>query len=73
MGIEIIQLVAGIDFAIERNPLNPIHNKLNELASHMKNIIHLIVDRKTKSCIVVDAVSAFFINWGIHKRGRMHI
>lgn len=55
MGIHILQLVCGIDIAIEKS-LNPIQNKLFEFASHMKNIIHLLVDKQTKKCVIVDAV-----------------
>ncbi|KAI8351166.1 beta-lactamase-like protein [Blakeslea trispora] len=55
MGIRIIQLISGEDIALEKSVLNPIQSKLNELAAHMKNIIHVIVDIKTKNCILVDA------------------
>lgn len=57
MGIKIIQLIVGRDIAIEKSVLNPIQSKLYDLARHMKNIIHLIVDIKTKKCVIVDAVS----------------
>jgi hypothetical protein len=56
MGIKILQLVAGKDFAIEKNVLNPIQTKLYEFALHMKNIIHVVVDIATKQCVLVDAV-----------------
>ncbi|KAG1444686.1 hypothetical protein G6F56_010193 [Rhizopus delemar] len=55
MGVKILQLMAGRDFAIEKNVLNPIQTKLYEFAVHMKNIIHVIVDRASKQCILVDA------------------
>ncbi|KAG1145184.1 hypothetical protein G6F37_006804 [Rhizopus arrhizus] len=55
MGIKILQLVAGKDFAIEKNVLNPIQTKLYEFALHMKNIIHVVVDIATKQCVLVDA------------------
>ncbi|KAI8974361.1 beta-lactamase-like protein [Pilobolus umbonatus] len=54
-GIKIIQLVAGKDIAVERNVLSPIQNKIYAFATHMRNIIHIIADIKTKTCIVVDA------------------
>ncbi|KAI7888257.1 beta-lactamase-like protein [Mucor mucedo] len=54
MGIAILQLVCGKDIAIEKS-MNPIQNKLYEFASHMKNIIHLLVDKQTKRCVIVDA------------------
>ncbi len=57
MGIKIVQLVSGRDIAIEKSVLNPIQNKLYEFAAHMKNIIHIIVDVKSKKCIIVDAVN----------------
>lgn len=57
MGVKILQLMAGRDFAIEKNVLNPIQTKLYEFAVHMKNIIHVIVDRASKQCILVDAVN----------------
>lgn len=60
MGIKIIQLTSGKDIALEKSVLNPIQTKLYELAAHMKNIIYLIVDTKSKQCIVVDAVGTFF-------------
>lgn len=56
MGIKILQLVAGKDFAIEKNVLNPIQTKLYEFALHMKNIIHVVVDIASKQCVLVDAV-----------------
>jgi hypothetical protein len=56
MGIKIVQLVCGRDIAIEKSVLNPIQSKLYEFAAHMKNIIHIIIDIKTKKCIIVDAV-----------------
>ena len=56
MGIRIVQLTSGKDIALEKSVLNPIQFKLNELAAHMKNIIHIIVDSETKNCILVDAV-----------------
>ncbi|KAI8092335.1 beta-lactamase-like protein [Gilbertella persicaria] len=55
MGIKIVQLVSGRDIAFEKSVLNPIQSKLYEFASHMKNIIHIIVDIQTKNCILVDA------------------
>ncbi|KAI9273519.1 beta-lactamase-like protein [Helicostylum pulchrum] len=55
MGVRIIQLVCGKDIAIQKSVLNPIQNKLFEFASHMKNIIHVIVDIESKQCILVDA------------------
>lgn len=57
MGIKILQLVTGKDIAVDKNMLNPIQNKLYEFASHMKNIIHIIVDIESKQCILVDPVS----------------
>ncbi|CEI96647.1 hypothetical protein RMCBS344292_10804 [Rhizopus microsporus] len=54
MGIKILQLVTGKDIAVDKNMLNPIQNKLYEFASHMKNIIHVIVDIESKQCILVD-------------------
>ncbi|ORE14286.1 Metallo-hydrolase/oxidoreductase [Rhizopus microsporus] len=54
MGIKILQLVTGKDIAVDKNVLNPIQNKLYEFASHMKNIIHIIVDIESKQCILVD-------------------
>lgn len=56
LGIRILQLVCGKDIAIQKNVLNPIQNKLFEFASHMKNIIHVLVDIKSKQCVLVDAV-----------------
>ncbi|KAI8639977.1 beta-lactamase-like protein [Parasitella parasitica] len=55
MGIRIIQLVAGQDIAITKGVLNPIQSKLYEFAAHMKNIIHIVADTKTRKCIIVDA------------------
>lgn len=55
MGIQILQLVCGRDIAIEKS-LNPIQNKLYEFASHMKNIIHILGDKQTRKCVIVDAV-----------------
>lgn len=60
MGIGILQLVCGKDIAIEKS-MNPIQNKLYEFASHMKNIIHLLVDQQTKKCVIVDAVDIIFM------------
>lgn len=57
MGVRIVQLVCGKDIAIQKSVLNPIQNKLYEFASHMKNIIHVIVDIESKQCILVDAVN----------------
>jgi hypothetical protein len=68
MGIKIIQLVAGRDIAIEKSVLNPIQSKLYEFASHMKNIIHIIVDVKTNKCIIVDAVSTQRL---VHRKKRV--
>lgn len=61
MGVRIIQLVCGKDIAIQKSVLNPIQNKLFEFASHMKNIIHVIVDIESKQCILVDAVKLFCV------------
>ncbi|KAI7901673.1 beta-lactamase-like protein [Cokeromyces recurvatus] len=54
MGIKIIQLMPGRDVAIKKKVMNPIQIKLYDLAAHMKNIIHIIVDLDSKKCIVID-------------------
>lgn len=57
MGLSIIQLMAGRDIAIERHFRNPIQNRIYEFARVMRNIIYIVADEKTKSCVLVDAAS----------------
>lgn len=74
MGIKIIQLISGEDIAVEKSVLNPIQSKLYEFAAHMKNIIHIIVDIKTKNCILIDAVRALHVAvWAQGEKVLIHV
>ncbi|OBZ88858.1 hypothetical protein A0J61_03091 [Choanephora cucurbitarum] len=59
MGIRIVQLTSGKDIALEKSVLNPIQSKLNELAAHMKNIIHIIVDNEHGYTVVATVVTHY--------------
>ncbi|KAI9503484.1 beta-lactamase-like protein [Coemansia spiralis] len=55
MGLSVVQLLAGRDFALKPRGLHPIRAKIFEFAVGMQNYVYLIADADTRKCVVVDA------------------
>ncbi|KAJ2537214.1 hypothetical protein EV175_006746, partial [Coemansia sp. RSA 1933] len=55
LGLTVVQLLAGRDFALKPKGLHPIRSRIFEFAAGMQNYIYLIADAETRKCVVVDA------------------
>ncbi|KAJ2694522.1 hypothetical protein GGH99_000641 [Coemansia sp. RSA 1285] len=55
LGLSVVQLLAGRDFALKPKGLHPIRSRIFEFAAGMQNYVYLIADTDTRKCIVVDA------------------
>ncbi|KAJ2761219.1 hypothetical protein IWQ57_006108, partial [Coemansia nantahalensis] len=55
MGLNVLQLLAGRDFAVRPRGLHPIRTRIFEFAVEMQNYVYVIVDADTRKCVVVDA------------------
>ncbi|KAI8319372.1 Metallo-hydrolase/oxidoreductase [Martensiomyces pterosporus] len=55
MGLRVIQLLPGRDFAFKPKGLHPIRSKIFEFAVGMQNYVYLVADTETRKCVVVDA------------------
>ncbi|KAJ2839427.1 hypothetical protein FBU31_000698 [Coemansia sp. 'formosensis'] len=58
MGLSVVQLLAGRDYAqrpAKGNIWHPIRSKIFEFAVGMQNYVYLIADTKSRKCVVVDA------------------
>ncbi|KAJ2697079.1 hypothetical protein H4R19_005688, partial [Coemansia spiralis] len=55
MGLNVVQLLAGRDFAVRPRGLHPIRTRIFEFAAEMQNYVYVIVDTDTRKCIVLDA------------------
>jgi hypothetical protein len=47
---------------------NPIQNKIFDFAIEMKNIIYIIADLETRKCVVIDAVSRFYMFYMFYEK-----
>ncbi|KAJ2423130.1 hypothetical protein GGF41_003256 [Coemansia sp. RSA 2531] len=58
MGLSVVQLLAGRDYAqrpAKGNLWHPIRSKIFEFAVGMQNYVYLIADTQSRKCVVVDA------------------
>ncbi|KAJ2725051.1 hypothetical protein GGI07_001519 [Coemansia sp. Benny D115] len=55
MGLRVVQLLAGRDFAIKPRGLHPIRAGIFRFAQGMQNFVYLIADEESRKCVVVDA------------------
>ncbi|KAJ2775676.1 hypothetical protein H4R18_005961, partial [Coemansia javaensis] len=55
MGLGVVQLLAGRDFAVRPRGLHPIRTRIFEFAAEMQNYVYLVADAETRKCVVVDA------------------
>ncbi len=59
-GMVIHQLLPGRDICF-KGWMTPIQNLIFDFAADMKNFIYIIEDVESKQCVVIDAVSCFFL------------
>ncbi|KAJ1897854.1 hypothetical protein LPJ66_003115, partial [Kickxella alabastrina] len=55
MGLRVVQMLAGRDFALKPRGLHPIRASIFRFAQGMQNFIYLIADEESRKCVVVDA------------------
>ncbi|KAJ2868918.1 hypothetical protein GGI22_000575 [Coemansia erecta] len=55
LGLTVVQMLAGRDFALKPKGLHPIRSRIFEFAAGMQNYIYLIADSETRKCVVLDA------------------
>ncbi|KAJ1734635.1 hypothetical protein LPJ61_000965 [Coemansia biformis] len=55
MGLSVVQLLAGRDFAVRPRGLHPIRTRIFEFAVEMQNYVYVIADSESRKCVVVDA------------------
>lgn len=55
MGLRVIQLLAGRDFALPVSWKHPIRSKIFEYARMLKNYVYVVVDVDSRKCVLVDA------------------
>ncbi|KAJ2882881.1 hypothetical protein FB639_002293 [Coemansia asiatica] len=55
MGLRVVQLLAGRDFAVRPRGLHPIRAAVFRFAQGMQNFVYLVADAQTRKCVVVDA------------------
>ncbi|KAJ1883181.1 hypothetical protein H4R99_000877 [Coemansia sp. RSA 1722] len=55
MGLRVVQLLAGRDFAVRPKGLHPIRAAVFRFAQGMQNFVYLVADAQTRKCVVVDA------------------
>jgi len=52
---------------------NPIQNKIFDFAIDMKNIFYIIADLETRKCVVIDAVSRFYMFYVFYEPKKLYI
>ncbi|KAJ1813660.1 hypothetical protein LPJ75_003092, partial [Coemansia sp. RSA 2598] len=55
MGLRVVQLLAGRDFAVRPKGLHPIRAAVFRFAQGMQNFVYLVADAQTRKCVVIDA------------------
>ncbi|KAJ2562123.1 hypothetical protein GGH95_004684, partial [Coemansia sp. RSA 1836] len=55
MGLRVVQLLAGRDFAQHAGRWHPIRAKIFGFAGAMQNYVYLVADAASRKCVVVDA------------------
>ncbi|PIA12912.1 Metallo-hydrolase/oxidoreductase [Coemansia reversa NRRL 1564] len=55
MGLRVVQLLAGRDFARRPRGVHPIRTRIFEFAACMQNYVYAIADVDSRKCVIVDA------------------